>query len=364
MGKRYSSSTGIHGIRRRLTRVLVNHLTTPVEPRDDPLPLAGITRILICRTSHSLGNSLLLTPLLAELERVYPGEEVDIVTQSPVAVDLYAAWPNVRDLMRLPSRFPPHLPRVIRVIRGMRQTHYDLAIDTDPLSKTGRLLLSLARARFKLGYVGPEKHGNVTHGVPVEKGIRHVGQVPVYLLREALRIGVDAPYPTPDLRLDENERQLGLNKVANVARHRCGVSGDRRVIGVFANATGDKRLPRDWWFSMLDHLESLLPDHAFIEFTPVEGESLLDDRYPTIFCSNLRRMAACTKSLDGFVSVDSGPMHLAWTSGTRTFGIFTGTDIAMWGPYGDRGHVIDNRAHTPATVAEAIARHYVGLTMV
>ncbi|HVI53788.1 MAG TPA: glycosyltransferase family 9 protein [Luteibacter sp.] len=358
MGKRYSAATGIHGFRRRLVRRLINLWSTPAVLSERPLPSFGITRILVCRTSHSLGNSLLLTPLLAELERVYPGAEVDIVTQSPAGTDMYGSWPTVRNVMRLPSRFPPHLPWVLRILRDMRSTHYDLAIDPDPQSKTGRLLLRLAHARFKLGYVGSEKSGDVTHGVGTEGGVRHVAQVPVHLLRAAMHCTQPVPFPRPNIRLTDIELANGRNKVANVLRQRWGTTDVRHVIGIFANATGAKRLPRDWWFAMLDRLELLLPEHAFIEFTPAEGASMLDDRYPTMFCSNLRRMASCNATLDGFVSVDSGPMHLAWTSGTPTFGIFTGTDIQEWGPYGENGYVIDNSMHTPLSVAETIARHY------
>lgn len=356
MGKRYTAPTGIHGLRRRIMRWLMQRFSQPVHPSDRPLPIFGIHQILVCRTSHSLGNSLLLTPLLAELERIYPGAEIDIVTQSPIGHELYGKWPSVRKILRLPSRFPPHLLWTWRTLSEMRSVAYDLVIDPDPQSKTGRLLLRMAKGTYKLGYLGSEKHGDVTHGIDADTPVRHVGQVPVHLLRSVIDRRVDLPYPRADIRLDDDEMAMGREKLGKVLGRYVEGTVRRPVIGIFANATGVKRLDPAWWFAMLDHLHALLPEHAIVEFTPVNGQSLLDDRYPTLYCGCPRKLAACLRHLDAFVSVDSGPMHLAWSVGVATFGIFTNTDIAMWGPYGDNGYVVDNQQHTPQGTAELIAR--------
>ncbi|MDF4004046.1 glycosyltransferase family 9 protein [Luteibacter sp. PPL552] len=356
MGKRYTAPTGIHGIRRRWMRSLLHRLSPPVMARGERLPVLGVHRILVCRTSHSLGNTLLLTPLLAELERIYPGAEVDIVTQSPLGEALYGSWPSVRRILRLPSRFPPHLPWTLRVLRQMRAVTYDLAIDPDPQSKTGRLLLRMACATRKLGYVSAEKHGDVTHGVEVGTAARHVGQVPVFLLRAATGRRIDHAYPRADIRLDDEESAMGYGRLQRVlGRPDEGVAA-RPVIGVFANATGAKRLEQAWWFAMLDRLQALLPGHDIVEFIPMHGESILDDRFPALYSCNLRRFAACARHLDAFVSADCGPMHLAWSTGTPTFGVFVTTDRDEWGPFGDNGQVIDGGKHTPEDVAAMIAR--------
>ncbi|WP_254427179.1 hypothetical protein [Rhodanobacter sp. C01] len=44
------------------------------------LPPRDIFRILLLRPNHRLGNTLLLTPLLIELEQRYPGAEIDLIT--------------------------------------------------------------------------------------------------------------------------------------------------------------------------------------------------------------------------------------------------------------------------------------------
>lgn|GEM_PF-7059747 len=42
------------------------------------LPRTGIHRVLVCRPNQRLGNSGLISPLIAEIEALYPGAEIDM----------------------------------------------------------------------------------------------------------------------------------------------------------------------------------------------------------------------------------------------------------------------------------------------
>jgi heptosyltransferase-3 len=347
----------MHGLRRRAFRWVINRIMPArAATTTDALPSQGIHRILVCRTSHSLGNSILLTALLHELERVYPGAEIDIVTQSGSADELYGRFFNVRQILVLPTRLPPHLLQVWRAIGKMRSMHYDLAIDPDLQSKTARVLLALARARYKLGFIGEEKSGEVTHGVAVPDDVSHLAQLPVYQLRKALG-RLETSYPTPCMRLDERERIEGRRALDRLMGLAPGVAS-RPVVGVFANGTGDKRLGREWWDRFLDTMEHRVPTHGFVEFAPVLGESLLGGRYPVSYCSDLRKLSAVLSALSLYVSVDCGVMHLAWASGAPTAGIFVGSDVVRWAPYGTGTIVVETGMSTPEEVAERIAARF------
>ena len=100
------------------------------------LPRVGIFRVLVCRPTHSLGNTLLLTPLLREIETIYPGAEIDIVSRTPVAVEVFGRFASVRRIFVLPSRPLQQLPRLINVLLRVRETRYDLVIDPSPHSPT------------------------------------------------------------------------------------------------------------------------------------------------------------------------------------------------------------------------------------
>src|SRR5579863_10358598 len=188
------------GLAQRGMRLLAGNATNAAEPTD-VLPAAGIFRVLICRISHSLGNTLLVTPLVQEIEAMWPGAEIDIVTRSAVAVDIFSTYSCVRNIYCLPQHGVRHPLRLLGQLRRMRQTSYDLAIDTDPRSQTGRALLLSSRARYKLGFANGQKSGRISHGVDPAGAPKHAGQIPVYLLRAASQ-RVASDYPLLDLRLD------------------------------------------------------------------------------------------------------------------------------------------------------------------
>lgn len=305
------------------------------------LPEQGIFRILVVKVSHTLGNTLLLTPLLQELERRYPGAEVDIVTRNAVAPSLFVGYGNVGQVHRLPAHGLRNPWRLWTTLRKLRASGYDLAIDADPRSQTGRLLVSFVRARYSIGFVGPRQQGGIGISVPMPQGLRQ-SELPVHLLRRAAGdAGVDAEWPAPSLRLSDAERASGRERLSRVLGldHAAGLVPvlPRPVIGIFANATGAKRLDGQWWSQFLPVLEQALGDHDFVEIVPMTGHSLLDHRYPAYFSSDIRKLATVLSALSVHVSADCGVMHLANASGPRTIGLFPGPGPSEWGVAGP-GH--------------------------
>ena len=341
MARSTHDSFDLDHLRRRVARGLMRLLYGKgAEPSGEPLPRRGIHRILVCHVSHTLGNALLLTPLIQELEATWPGAEIDIVTRSQVGKRLYGHYDRVSQVFQLPSHGFGHPVQWLRATRGMRKAHYDLAIDVDPQSQTGRLLLLKARARWTLGFRGAKKHGSVTHAVDVPEHVQSKGQRPVYLLRKALGADTEGTYPAPDLRLDAGERAQGRRLLDRVLAVSPADPAQRKVIGVFANATGPKFLGPDWWNPLLATLEQLRPDCRLLEIVPMTGRSMLGSRYPSYFSSDLRQLGGVLANLDGYFSLDCGIMHLASASGAPTLGIFTTTHAEEWGPYGAGNHAI------------------------
>ncbi|MDE2307676.1 MAG: glycosyltransferase family 9 protein [Xanthomonadaceae bacterium] len=344
-------------LRRRAARGLMRLLFgTAAQPSGEPLPVTGIHRILICRISLALGNTLLLTPLIQELEATWPGAEIDIITRNPASAAVYGRYDNVNRVFQLPAHGVGHPLHWLGVMRGMRRTHYDLAIDPDPQSQTARLFLRMARATCKLGFSSPKKTGNVTHAVAVPGDVPHNGQRPVFLLRSALgRAGAATGYPVPDIRLDHAELARGRQVLGRLFAAPQLPVPRRRTVGIFANATGPKLLEPDWWMRFMKTLEARCPDCQLLEIIPMFGRSMLDSRYPTYYSSDLRKLASVLAALDAYISLDCGIMHLACASRVPTLGIFTTTNADEWGPYGPGNHVVQASDMTPETTASSIA---------
>jgi len=330
---------------------LRSHRRTDAKPVQ-LLPRVGIFRVLVCRPTHSLGNTLLLTPLLQEIEATYPGAEIDIVSRTPVASEIFGRFASVRRIFILPARPVHRFGRLIRILARIRETRYDLVIDPEPRSRTGRALLGLAKGRCKVGFQRG-RTGVLTHPVAMSATVRHSGHRPVDLLRRAVGATVSMPFPALDIGLSPAERDSGrliLSRLLDSS----GINQGKGVIGVFANATGNKLLPGGWWLTFLATLAARYPEHRIVEIVPAFGRSMLGSRYPTYYSSDVRRLAAMLSALTTFISADCGIMHLACAAGVPVTGIFSTTDSEEWGPYGPLDRAMDARGLPPAALAQQV----------
>ncbi|MEO7936033.1 MAG: glycosyltransferase family 9 protein [Dokdonella sp.] len=339
------------GMARRLMRILFGNSAVPAPC--GTLPTHGIQRILVCHISHTLGNTLLLTPLIGELQRLYPGAEIDIVTRSPVGLEIFGQFANVRRVLRLP-RHALTSPLVLwRALSAMRAQTYDIAIDPDLRSQSDRLCVLAAHARYKLGYAGARKSGTLSHPVPSPQGVTHVGQFPVDLLRAATGARDSAPYPHLDISLSLDERSRGADLLARVIGGSAVFA--EPIIGLFCNATANKNLGSDWWRRFAVRLRERCSNERIVEIVPATGVAVLEGDWPAFYSSDLRRLGGALSALALYISADCGVMHLACAAGTPVTGLFAVTDPAQWGPYGPHDHVIDIHAISPEQAANQVS---------
>ena len=145
---------GPDDLRRRIARWFSRRMTPQSAARGDlpeHLPARGIHRILICRATRTLGETLLLSPLLQEIEARFPGAEVDIVSGCGAAPALFARYPQVRRVTVLPRSVIKAPLRYRRILKELRAAKYDLAIDPYLFSNSDRLLVRTSQARFRIG---------------------------------------------------------------------------------------------------------------------------------------------------------------------------------------------------------------------
>lgn len=301
----------------------------------------GIYRILICRPNHRLGNTLLLTPLICELEERYQGAEIDIVSEGDIAKDVFKGFFSVRRVFCLPRRGFKHPIAMLRTFFQIRRTRYDLIIDPTLRSGFGRALTWLLRGRFKLGF--SDRHTrSLTHAAPYAVAGRHMAKRPVNLVRWAARSIPITPqfYPPLAIRLAQEERSEGATVVAALAaRPRRKDSGP--IIGIFGNATGAKRYPEAWWMDFMATLQEALPQASIIEIIPAHAQSMLREAWPGYYSSDIRRMAAVLAGLDLFITADCGVMHLGAAAGVPTIGLFKATVLDVYEPYGRHNAGLD-----------------------
>ncbi|HET6430900.1 glycosyltransferase family 9 protein [Dyella sp.] len=319
----------------------------------------GVHRIVVLRPNHRLGNTLLVTPLLAELEQHFPGAEVDVVTGCEAAGDLLAGFRQVRHVHQLTRRPGHHPVRLFRLLRALRRRRYDLAIDCARGSRSGRWLVHWCRPRQ---WVAPPADGaelaraGIAWRAAWGKADGHFGLDAVHALRCALGSTEPSAAPMPSLaiRLREEELRDGRATLDQLL----GASGiaerGTRVVAIFPNATGSKRLSGSWWREFIAGLSAHDRTLRVIEMVAADGRSQLDGRFPAFYSSDVRRMAALISACDAYISADCGVMHLACATGTPTLGLFTRSNLARYRPYGPRdGAIRVEPDHAACIAAEA-----------
>ncbi len=312
-----------------LNKSIVNHW-------QEPIPRKGIFRILVCRPNHRLGNTILLTPLITELERQYKGAEIDIISEGDIAEEVFASFFSVKNIFCLPRRGFKHPIAFLGLLSQVRKTTYDLIVDPCVGSGFSRVLTRVLRGRYKLGFSNYQaSRSGLTHAVPEEVAMRHMAKRAINLLRwtPTQPSASEGTYPSLDIRLTEAEHAHGRHAICELL---C-VSHQTRtppVVGIFANATGAKRYPMEWWNEFISTFKELSPQSSLIELIPAHGRSMLSEEWPGYYSSDIRRMGAVMAGLDLMISADCGVMHLAVASKVPTVGMFCVTDASVYEPYG------------------------------
>lgn len=106
-------------------------------------------RVLVIQL-RQLGDLLMLTPLLRQLQARLPGASVDLLCE-PLGARVLGRHPGLRRMLHLERGSGP--AALFALGRRLRREHYDMVVDCQGLPKTGLLAL-LSGAPLRLGYAG------------------------------------------------------------------------------------------------------------------------------------------------------------------------------------------------------------------
>ncbi|GGG44977.1 hypothetical protein GCM10007332_03040 [Epilithonimonas arachidiradicis] len=284
-----------------------------------------VKRVLISRPNHRLGNILLLTPLVQEIEKTFPNAKIDLFVKGGITPIIFKNYKSVDKIFQLPKKPFSNLFQYIKGWFSLKSNKYDLAINATQGSSSGRLSISFAKADYKF-------FGEDVEDLKIQHSdYNHIAKNTIYNLRNYLsQIGLEdhrSQVPFLDLRLDKEELEDGKKKLHDL------VKNDKKTICLFTNATGDKCYSESWWTAFYDKLESAFPDYNIIELLPVENISKLNFNIPNFYSKDVREMGGFIANCAIFIAADNGVMHLASASGTPTIGLFSVTNETMYKPY-------------------------------
>ncbi|MCZ8022398.1 MAG: glycosyltransferase family 9 protein [Cyclobacteriaceae bacterium] len=300
-----------------------------------------IKTILVIRPNHRVGNLLLVTPLLQEIEFQFPHAKIDLFDKGNIAKILFKQYGSLDEIIQLPRKPFKDFWNYLKGWFKILTKKYDLVINVNESSKSGSIAAKLARGTMKLSCRTDTK-------LQLE-GYKHMGKYPVYSLRFFIKSNVhDRDVPYLNLKLSEGEIERGKVLLDKILPRK------EKIICLYTFATAKKMHSKEWWKRFFDELEKLFPDHTFFELLPKENVSQLDFKLPTIYSEDLREMGGILANCKCFIGADSGIMHLASASNTPTFGFFNVTDVEIYRPYNRGSLAIDTTQYEVSDIAKLI----------
>lgn len=331
-----SNQWKINKYRRRIMRSLTDnvgakHRLTNMQISDKN----EIKRILVIRPNHRLGNLLMLTALIQDLETFFPEAEINLFVKGGISPILFKNYKSVNKIVQLPRKPFKELGVYINKLFFLKKGKYDLVINADKDSSSGKLFTKYTRAKYKIfGTIEDIVHEN-------DPVYLHMATSSVYCLRLLLKqSGITVNYPIPSLNIKSSQEELEhakglLEEIADTSK---------RTISIFTFATAAKCYSKEWWAVFYDRLLKEFPQYNIVEVLPVENVSQIDFKAPSYYSKDVREIAAFFYHTEIFIGADSGMMHLASASGIPTVGLFSKTKTEKYKPYGNDSIAIDTNA--------------------
>lgn len=312
--------------RRILTRSLTKNIGSSQKNQViDLTQKIEIKRVLISRPNHRLGNLLLITPLVQEVTATFPDCKIDLFVKGGLAPIVFKNYENINDIIELPKKPFKNLVAYFQVWIKIKKQNYDIVLNVDKNSSSGRLSAQFAIAKYKF-------FGESDDTIQLKHSdYEHIAKYPVYEFRHFLtKLGFqekENPVPPLDLRLSPAELAEGKKIIDNI------VPNDKKTISIFTYATDDKCYSEAWWEDFYELLKITFEDYNIIEVLPVENISQIGFKAPTFYSKDVREIGSVIANTEIFIGADSGIMHLASSTLTPTAGLFSRANINTYKPY-------------------------------
>lgn len=323
----------INQLRRTMMRSLTSGIGNSSSTNQGIINPAEVKSVLISRPNHRLGNLLLITPLVQEVQTLFPKATIDVFIKGNLGPIVFENYSSVGQIIRLPKK---HFDEKRNYIKGwwqLKSNSYDLAINADKNSSSGRLSIQLVNAKFKcFGELETDLSSQFSD-------YAHIAKYPVYDLRQFLAaVGMKVPNtPIPNLLLQLSPEEIAKGKALLDAI----VPSSKKTICIFTFATGAKCYSKEWWAVFYERILKEFPEYNILEVLPVENVSQIDFKAPTYYSKDIREITAFFKNTEIFVGADSGMMHLASAAQIPVIGLFSVTKPDKYAPYGAKSVAIN-----------------------
>ena len=354
-----SFSKAINEIRRILTQKLTKKIATSnLNYVLDATNKPAIKNILISRPNKRIGNLLLVTPLIQDVISTFPDCKIDLLVKGSVAPIIFKNYENIDQIIQLPNKPFKQLIQYIKCLKTIKNKRYDLVINVDKNSSSGRLSTKYSNSKFKF-------YGDFDEEILLtNKEYHHIAKYPIYSYRNNLsRLGFDVndtrgiaeqsgakPIPPLQLHLSPLEKEEGKKILHQL------VANDKKTICLFTYATGDKCLTESWWKECYEKLKTTYPNYNIIEVLPFENVSKIAFKAPSFYSKSIREIGSFIATTELFIGADSGIMHLASSVQTPIVGLFSISNFNLnkYKPYSNNSIGINTNEKSVDEILEVV----------
>ncbi len=209
----------INSFRRKITKSITNNIGQNAAAQSgnfEPIDVNKVKKVLITRPNHRLGNMLLITPMVQEVETIFPNAKVDIFVKGTVANVIFENYDNVNAIISLPKKHFKQLNQYLSGWLKLKKAKYDLVINCIEYSSSGKLSTQFANGKHK--YFGPINEDESD----ADDVSRHAAKKTIFGLRTFLaKSGVtikEGDVPTLNIKLSTDELAAGKNALHQILK--------------------------------------------------------------------------------------------------------------------------------------------------
>lgn len=289
-------------------------------------------KILVIRLS-SLGDVVLITPVLRALHERFPKAVLHVATRSEYAPLIFPSpWVQaVQPLIRSTEK------DFLAYLKAIKKERYDLVIDLHATLRS-RMITQASGAGRVLRYSKAALGRRALVAFKAKKAFEAKQVVDRYL--ECLApLGIHKASRQPEIVLDAKERAFGHEFLSDNAPWIALVPGAKHATKRWIKE-GFATLGRKLWQE--DGIRSIVLGSRSEKALVEEIAVAIGERAKPASGLGLREMASVLASVKAVVTNDSGPMHLATAVGAPVVALF-GPTVEAFGffPIGERNVVLE-----------------------
>jgi heptosyltransferase-2 len=317
--------------------------------------LGVIDKLLFCRTRVpsvprnilliklvAIGDLVLCLPTIGALRKSFPKSHIAVLV-TPRVREVVEGCPFLDEIIYYDILNKDRgVGGVLRIVREIRKREFDLVIELDHYYRITTLLSYLAGIKNRVGFSLPGQGRRSLYTVRVPY-LTNRHEVEAFL-EAAKQVGADV--------LDKGLVKIWVppedRQHVNEFLDKQQITEEESLVGIHPG-TGPSAVSRRWspdkFAQLADWLIMEQGVRVVITGSPSEvnlAEAIAErmTTEPTIATgnTNLKQFAEIAQRCRLFISVDTGPLHIAAAMGTRVIGLYGPNTPAKWGPYGD-GHV-------------------------